>query len=335
MIYHFISFSSLLFSHFGGRLRRRLRWTSRNCQTVHRNRRRNRPPVSVFTAFIKRVTASSLAVIAFAMLLRAGIAFGLEGNVRESFDFGQLDLNAEVSHSFVLRSPVVAGLAIKKVSTSCTCAVVQSCPDTIDAGRDGSLDVRVIADSVGDFAYEVELQFTDETVAPWIFLMLVSVEGAMPDSKLYMKPIDLKSALTRRNAPTVIDVRTETLFRQVRVKDSLHIPSHTIRFKPWLRSRDIVLVDEGMSNRDTEVLCLRLIEEGFRSVAILQEGIAGWQNVRGDLDGDPAMIVRGAPMLHRPRTASPIQLAGNSGSRHTLRINGGAGSRRRKCGSCP
>jgi rhodanese-related sulfurtransferase len=331
-----------------------------------------------------------LPVLALLVLLRTGLTFGLEGDVRGTFDFGHLDLNAEVSHTFPLRSPFDAGLAIKKVSTSCKCAIVQSCPSDIDAEEDGYLDVRVIAESVGDFAYEVKLQFTDETVPPWVFLLLVSVEGNKPGAKLYLKPASLKlqferptsnierptsneeriprpdvrrnastsmfdvhsqvstlnnpSALggdtnrkragTPRDALTVIDIRSETLFRQVRVKDSLHVPSYALRFKTWLKSRDVVLVDGGLGSRDSEQLCLRLMAEGFRSVAILQGGIAGWHKAGGALDGDPAVIARGYPMPHAEGTSSPVVLAGTRGTHGIRRISGGTGTRRRKCGRC-
>ena len=329
------------------------------------------------------IVSLRLPVLALLVLLRTGIAFGLESDLRETFDFGHLDLNAEVSHTFLLRSPVDAGLAIKKVSTSCKCAIVQSCPGNIDAERDGYLDVRVIADSVGDFAYEVELQFTDETVPPWVFLLLVNVKGDKPGAKLYLKPIDLKlqferptsneeriprpdvrrdastpmfdvhsqvstlnnpsvlggktdlkPAGTPRDAPTVIDVRNETLFRLARVKDSLHVPSYALRFKAWLKSRDVVLVDEGLGRRDTEQLCLRLMAEGFRSVTILQGGIVGWQKAGGDLDGDPAVIARGYPTSHAGRQSSPMVLAGTRGTHGIRRVSGGTGTRRRKCGGC-
>ncbi|MCJ8503061.1 rhodanese-like domain-containing protein [Desulfatitalea alkaliphila] len=124
-----------------------------------------------------------------------------------------------------------------------------------------------------------------------------------------------------RNALQLIDVRSLEEFQRFRIAGSIHMPLHTIRTKPFLKSKPIVLVNEGFSIRHLADACETLNRQGFQAT-ILAGGLLAWQAGGGPLVGDPFAMDR---MIIVP----PHMLAREMGSRHLLIIDaGGSGENR-------
>lgn len=116
-----------------------------------------------------------------------------------------------------------------------------------------------------------------------------------------------------RNALQLIDVRSLEEFQRFRIAGSIHMPLHTIRTKPFLKSKPIVLVNEGFSISHLADACETLNRQGFQAT-ILSGGLLSWRARGGPMVGDPFAMDR---ML----IVSPHLLARELGTPHLLIID--------------
>ncbi|MBR9982506.1 MAG: rhodanese-like domain-containing protein [Desulfatitalea sp.] len=84
----------------------------------------------------------------------------------------------------------------------------------------------------------------------------------------------------------LVDVRPAADFEQFRIPGSIHMAVHAIRIKSFLKSKPIVLVNEGFSLDRLAAACETLNREGFQ-VTILAGGLLSWRAQGGPLVGDP------------------------------------------------
>ncbi len=84
---------------------------------------------------------------------------------------------------------------------------------------------------------------------------------------------------------TFIDVRPELEFEKFHIPGSINIPLFAIKTKTFLKSRGLVLVNEGYSYTQLEQECLNLRSAGF-SVWILDGGLNYWKQAGSIIEGD-------------------------------------------------
>ena len=256
-----------------------------------------------------------------------------EEGPRSTVDVGHVEIGSVVKHTFPLRYTGKVPLEIKAVTISCKCLLVDSCPPHIVPNVEGRLDVRLVPDTPGDFAYETIVHFKDSSIAPWIFLVFVSVPPTDEHLRLYSSVTDVRRKLAQPAAPTLVDLRSDVLFSRARIAHSLNLSARTIQYKGWLKDRDIVLVDDGAGSGATEALCKQLREGGFSSVVIMRGGLAAWLKAGGVLDGDAAAIATGTRV--QLALAVDMQVSAGGIRRPRQRVRYSDGKRRRGCGGCP
>lgn len=83
----------------------------------------------------------------------------------------------------------------------------------------------------------------------------------------------------------LVDVRPENAYEAVRIPGSLNIPLHAVKTRPFLKTKPIVLVNDGYANLLLETECRRLKKKGF-TAAFLKGGLNAWQYKKGPLEGD-------------------------------------------------
>lgn len=85
----------------------------------------------------------------------------------------------------------------------------------------------------------------------------------------------------------LIDVRDAKEFKKVRIPGSINLPLFHLKTKSFLKSKKIVLLDEGYSHnlllREAKML---REEEGFNAVFVLSGGLHGWYRSDRKLAGD-------------------------------------------------
>jgi rhodanese-related sulfurtransferase len=84
----------------------------------------------------------------------------------------------------------------------------------------------------------------------------------------------------------LIDVRPATRFEQYHIPGSLNISLHAIRSKAYLKSKPVVLVNEGFVIAPLAHACQALNKAGFKAT-ILAGGLVAWKHKGGRLIGDP------------------------------------------------
>jgi len=83
----------------------------------------------------------------------------------------------------------------------------------------------------------------------------------------------------------LVDVRPENAYEALKIPGSLNVPLHAVKTRPFLKTKPIVLVNDGYANLLLETECRRLKEKGF-TAAFLKGGLNAWQYKKGPLEGD-------------------------------------------------
>src|SRR5215831_18296946 len=79
------------------------------------------------------------------------------------------------------------------------------------------------------------------------------------------------------SAPVFLDVRSQHLFRLAHVPGAMNLPLFAIKGKAFLRTKELVLLNQGHSNRELLQEAERIQSLGFRSVRVLNGGMRAWQ----------------------------------------------------------
>jgi rhodanese-related sulfurtransferase len=83
----------------------------------------------------------------------------------------------------------------------------------------------------------------------------------------------------------LIDVRGTKEFEKFRIPVSVNIPLFAVKTKTFLKSKPLVLINEGHSYKQLMDECAMLSESGF-TVSILNGGLYQWRRKGGPLEGD-------------------------------------------------
>ncbi|WP_398492816.1 rhodanese-like domain-containing protein [Variovorax sp.] len=89
-------------------------------------------------------------------------------------------------------------------------------------------------------------------------------------------PVLGAQAFLQKAGAVVIDTRHEAEFTQFHIVNAMRIDAQSIRLKPYLRDRPLLLVGDGKSDRELYGVCGRLRAQGFKSVQVLMGGMAGY-----------------------------------------------------------
>ncbi len=88
-----------------------------------------------------------------------------------------------------------------------------------------------------------------------------------------------------QNKIFLVDVRRKEDFNILNIPGSLHIPLHFIKTKPYLKTKAVILVNEGFARRDLVAESRSLRQQGFK-VFFLPGGVPAWHQAGGMLRGD-------------------------------------------------
>lgn len=83
-----------------------------------------------------------------------------------------------------------------------------------------------------------------------------------------------------------VDVRTASEFEKYRLSDSINIPLHQIKTKGFLKTRTVVLVNEGRNTSELEAACIELRRNGFEKLSVLNGGLFAWNVANRNLEGN-------------------------------------------------
>jgi rhodanese-related sulfurtransferase len=101
-----------------------------------------------------------------------------------------------------------------------------------------------------------------------------------------LSPDTLREKLGGGEEILLIDVRESAGFQQFSIPGSMNIPLFTLKTKSFLKSKSLVLINEGYNSGRLEQEGKRLREAGFTRVSILEGGLASWVQKGGPVRGD-------------------------------------------------
>lgn len=96
----------------------------------------------------------------------------------------------------------------------------------------------------------------------------------------------------RRQEIVLIDVRRSSEFEKYQISGSLNLAPFSIKAKPFLKNKRVVLVNEGRHLAQLESLCNRLIGDGFKQVSVMAGGLYAWHQAGYPIAGERLEIGR-------------------------------------------
>jgi len=102
------------------------------------------------------------------------------------------------------------------------------------------------------------------------------------------KGISMESVLQRlkpKEELLLIDVRGAKEFEKFRIPGSVNIPLFTLKTKTFLKSKPLVLINEGHRYKQLMDECAVLTDSGF-TASILNGGLYQWRRKGGPIEGD-------------------------------------------------
>ena len=102
------------------------------------------------------------------------------------------------------------------------------------------------------------------------------------------KSVSVESVLQKLKGKqdlVIVDVRNAKEFEKFRIPSSVNIPLFALKTKTFLKSKPLVLVNEGHTYKQLREQCAILSEAGF-NVSILDGGLYQWRRKGGPLEGD-------------------------------------------------
>lgn len=89
-------------------------------------------------------------------------------------------------------------------------------------------------------------------------------------------PASAVAGFLQRPGATVIDTREEPQYAQFHLASAMRLDPASVRLKPYLRDKPLLLVGDGKAERELYAACGSLKAQGFTSVQVLQGGMSAY-----------------------------------------------------------
>jgi len=212
-----------------------------------------------------------------------------------SFDMGTLDLAIEATHEFEVYNAFPEPLVIGAVRSSHPDALIASFDTVIPAHGKGLVVVSVRPTCPGPFA----AQFSIDYPGPRHAVRTMALHGdvrlpvlshrappsAEEDLLISASEVLALSSTQDLNTPAIVDLRSVDEFQRAHLPQSLSIPLSQLKAITHLRSRPLVLVNEGIVTVGTRETVESLKKAGFVSVKVLDGGLSAWNRLGSETTG--------------------------------------------------
>jgi rhodanese-related sulfurtransferase len=107
-----------------------------------------------------------------------------------------------------------------------------------------------------------------------------------PDLSCPIEPREAAHLLKSSNA-VLIDTRRSVDFVNFHIDGAMNLNPAEVRSKSFLRSKSVVLIGNGIGERELYIECSRLKSNGFKQTRVLQGGMPAWLASGLDVNGQP------------------------------------------------
>ena len=101
-----------------------------------------------------------------------------------------------------------------------------------------------------------------------------------------ISPGSVLRKLKEKRELVLVDVRDAKDFNSCRIRGSINIPAFALSKKTFLKSKSLVLINEGFRYSKLEQAYQRLKDSGFHNASILIGGISHWREKGFPIEGD-------------------------------------------------
>jgi rhodanese-related sulfurtransferase len=114
----------------------------------------------------------------------------------------------------------------------------------------------------------------------------ISTQLRSRNPSFIISAVSLRDKLRKGEDIVLVDVRNNGDFERCRIPCSINIPLPAIKTKIFLKSKFLVLINEGYRYQALELESEKLKEHGFKQVRILGGGLNYWRDIGGPIEGD-------------------------------------------------
>ncbi len=228
----------------------------------------------------------------------AGTSGGGEGVPDGVWTLGRKKAGEEARYVFPVENRRKAGMRIEEVGVSCDCLSVEGWTEHIAAGGRGQVAIHYRAEVPGVVAHEAEVRGRDDNGEDFTlhYVLAGDVRRTRIDRTLCLDAEAISATLDDPFRLLVVDVREEEAFRKAHVPGAISLPLFTLKGKPFLRNRDVLVVDHGWDGEATEREVRRLrSEEGMTQLYCWVGGMPAWRDAGGKLEGEGPFDADQAP----------------------------------------
>ena len=169
---------------------------------------------------------------------------------------------------------------VESAETSCECLVPQFVPTDVPVGETRTLTFTYRSNTTGRM--RVDIKYFGASAAT--VLKQRSVSGIVVDRKLFLTSEQLRSFQNSEDV-LLVDLRAPDRFEKVHLPRALNLPAFVLKHRADLKTRKLVLIDEGIAPAFLAEEALRLRESGFGTIYVLEGGIAAWIRSGGAVEG--------------------------------------------------
>jgi len=141
----------------------------------------------------------------------------------------------------------------------------------------------------GDYSLDSEQNAPNATTTKAKF----AVKGTFPQQCKKFSDKEIKN--WQQGQTTVVDLRSDDQHAEWHVPGSLNIPEYAVKTKAYLKSKPLVLIDDGLSNAALVSACKTLLATGFKNVSIVEGGARRWKQIVGPKEAkkivDPMRLI--------------------------------------------
>ncbi len=111
-------------------------------------------------------------------------------------------------------------------------------------------------------------------------------DGPVLEARCNISAYELLSSISSGQKFIMVDVRAVNEFDRYHIPGSLNIPLHEIGHKSFLKSHNILIINQGGELSRLESTCDELRQNEFDHIYILSGGLAAWRDAGGEITGD-------------------------------------------------
>jgi len=238
-------------------------------------------------------SAGNLAKMGFVLLVIGSVVWWNTGSSSNRFDFGEVPINLNKSHEFLIPNKESTALYITDAMTSCDCTTVIGAPGMVGPGLAGSFSARLQPKNPGPFRIDIRL------VRPewWKRDLRYQISGHVTSPKpswtslddKHLSPYLISAAVLITREPkelfTLVDIRSQDDYEKAHIPGALWLPLRALITLKNSKDQPIILIDQGNTAKAVVDEIIRLESLGFKKVQILDGGLRAWKMAGGELTG--------------------------------------------------